>query len=211
MYVQRTKWFCAGSLDLKFLCILKLFCEDVPCNKLNGSTNFIFFKPTNQMLWVLEVYSRSLCKVGMCQSRWRRVDHMCKFFGARRSRKNLRGANLEHMHAVHSLTDYELRPFFCNFWHFVILFWIMKNGPGILEEWVYNTPIFWTVPLHLEVWNLPFVMELGDFIVFNLKIAKFRIYMDLHIHHWDFYFMKKCNHKKFHRICNGNILYPSLV
>jgi hypothetical protein len=44
---------------------------------------------------------------------------------------------------------------------------------GILEEWVYNISIFWTLPLHLGGRNLPFLMELGDFIFSkNKKILK---------------------------------------
>jgi hypothetical protein len=32
------------------------FCEDVPCNTLCGSINFVFFGPTDQKLWVFEVF-----------------------------------------------------------------------------------------------------------------------------------------------------------
>jgi hypothetical protein len=28
-----------------------------------------------------------------------------------------------------------------------------------------------------------------------------RVHLDLHIHRWDFSFMKKCNHKKFYKNC----------
>jgi hypothetical protein len=41
------------------------------------------------------------------------------------------------------------------------------DGPSILGEWVYNTPIFWALPLHLEGWNLSFFMELRYFIFFQ--------------------------------------------
>jgi hypothetical protein len=51
--------------------------------------------------------------------------------------------------------------------------------------------------LHLEGWNLLFLIELGDFIFF----ANIWVNVDLHIHHWDFSFMKKCNLKKFHKKC----------
>jgi hypothetical protein len=30
------------------------------------------------------------------------------------------------------------------------------------------SPIFWTLPLHLEGWNLPFLIELEDFIFFQI-------------------------------------------
>jgi hypothetical protein len=33
---------------------------------------------------------------------------------------------------------------------------------------VYNTPIFWSLPLHLEVLNVPFFMEIGDFTFFQI-------------------------------------------
>jgi hypothetical protein len=37
---------------------------------------------------------------------------------------------------------------------------------------------------------------------FILKyFAKIRVHLDLHIHRWDFSFMKKCNNKKFHKNC----------
>jgi hypothetical protein len=36
------------------------FCEDAPCNKLCGSTNFVFFGLMDQKLWVFEVFKRSL-------------------------------------------------------------------------------------------------------------------------------------------------------
>jgi hypothetical protein len=40
-------------------------CEHAPWNRLRVNTNFIFFGPTNQKLWVLENFKRSLDKVGM--------------------------------------------------------------------------------------------------------------------------------------------------
>jgi hypothetical protein len=60
-------------------------------------------------------------------------------------------------------------PPFSNFFSFFIFhFWLFGDGPSILEEWVYSTPIFWSLPLHLGVWNLPFLIELGDFIFFQI-------------------------------------------
>jgi hypothetical protein len=56
-----------------------------------------------------------------------------------------------------------------NFFNFLLsFFWTYKELPGILGEWVYNTPIFWSLPLHLEVLNLPFLMEIGDFTFFQI-------------------------------------------
>jgi hypothetical protein len=31
----------------------------------------------------------------------------------------------------------------------------MRNGLGILEKWVYNTPIFWTLTIHLTNYDKP--------------------------------------------------------
>jgi hypothetical protein len=41
-------------------------------------------------------------------------------------------------------------------------------GQGFLGEWVYSTSIFWSMPLHLEVLNLLFVMEIEDFTFFQI-------------------------------------------
>jgi hypothetical protein len=54
------------------------FCENAPCNKLHGSTNFIIFGPTDQKLWVFENFRRSPGRAGMCWSQPVGVDHMCK-------------------------------------------------------------------------------------------------------------------------------------
>jgi hypothetical protein len=54
-------------------------------------------------------------------------------------------------------------PFFLNFF-----FGSLGNGPGLLGEWVYNNPIFWSLPLHLEVLNIPILMEIGDFTFFQI-------------------------------------------
>jgi hypothetical protein len=43
----------------------------------------------------------------------------------------------------------------------------LGNGPGLLGEWVHSTPIFSSFPLHLEVSNLPFLIEFGDFTFFE--------------------------------------------
>jgi hypothetical protein len=34
----------------------EIFCEDVPRSKLCASINFVFFGPTDQKLWVFEVF-----------------------------------------------------------------------------------------------------------------------------------------------------------
>jgi hypothetical protein len=58
-----------------------------------------------------------------------------------------------------------LFPFFFGFF-----FWggVLWGWPWYLAKWVYNTPNFWTLPLHLGVLHLPFLMELGYFIFFQI-------------------------------------------
>jgi hypothetical protein len=63
-------------------------------------------------------------------------------------------------------------PNFFEFFEFLIKKWIsgsLGNGPRLLGEWVYNTPIFWSLSLHLEVLILPKFMESGDFTFFQKK------------------------------------------
>jgi hypothetical protein len=47
------------------------------------------------------------------------------------------------------------------------------DGLGLWDEWVHSTPFFSSFPLHLEVSNLPFHIEFGDFtflgILLNLE------------------------------------------
>jgi hypothetical protein len=70
---------------------------------------------------------------------------------------------------------------FCNFGIFYFLFFLRyEDGPGILEEWVYSTPNFLSLPLHLERWNLPFLMELRNYFLFQIIFfAKIRVHLDL--------------------------------
>jgi hypothetical protein len=95
-----------------------------------------------------------------------------------------------------SLIDCGLLLFFHYFFYFFALFFgCYEDGPGILGEWVYSTSIFWTLPLHLGGWNLPFLIELGDFIFFpKFLFAKIRVHQDLNIHRWDFCLMKNWIH-----------------
>jgi hypothetical protein len=82
MYLEWPNRIWTASFDLKiFLDFLKLFCGDAPCNKLRllrRLINFIIFGPTDQKLWVFEIFRRSLGWVGKCWSHPTRVDHMCK-------------------------------------------------------------------------------------------------------------------------------------
>jgi hypothetical protein len=60
-------------------------------------------------------------------------------------------------------------PYFLKFFYFWnFLFWKLGNGPGLLGEWMYITSIFWSLPLHLEVLNVPFLMEIGNFTFFQI-------------------------------------------
>jgi hypothetical protein len=43
-------------VTLKKIGFFETFCEDAPHNKLRGSINFEFFGPTDQKLWVFEVF-----------------------------------------------------------------------------------------------------------------------------------------------------------
>jgi hypothetical protein len=40
----------------RLFAFLETFCEDAPRNQLCGSTHFVFFGPTDQMLWAFEVF-----------------------------------------------------------------------------------------------------------------------------------------------------------
>jgi hypothetical protein len=79
----------------------------------------------------------------------------------------------------------------------LIFFLLFKGykGPGRFGGCVHSSPIFWSLPLHLEVLNLPSLMDFEDFILFsNFIFPKFRVHSDLHIYHWDFCFMKNWDH-----------------
>jgi hypothetical protein len=60
--------------------------------------------------------------------------------------------------------------FFGVFFFFFFLTFVLgsfEELPGILEEWMHNIPIFSSFPLHLEVSNLPILIEFGDFTFFE--------------------------------------------
>jgi hypothetical protein len=81
------------SLDLTlFLDFLKLFCEDASHCKLRVSTNFIIFGPTDQKLWMFEVFGQGLARVGMCWSQPARVDHLRKKWKAGEKKVQKKGA-----------------------------------------------------------------------------------------------------------------------
>jgi hypothetical protein len=78
------------------------------------------------------------------------------------------------------------------FSNFLIFFWNYEELPSIsgVRICVQNLH-FLKLASHLEVLNLPFLMELGDFIFFQYFFPKIRGHLDLPIHSWDFCFMKK--------------------
>jgi hypothetical protein len=94
--------------------------------KLHVSTNFIIFGPTDQKLWMFEVFRRSMGRAGMCCSQLARVDYISpKRWAA----------------GIKNLEKSPLRV---------------------------SSPIFWSLPLHLEVLNLPILMEVGGFTFFQI-------------------------------------------
>ena len=64
---------------------------------------------------------------------------------------------------------YQIGPFFLKLFSFLFyIFKNLRNGPRFLGEKVYSTYIFWGLSLHFGRWNLPFLMELRDFIFFQI-------------------------------------------
>jgi hypothetical protein len=59
-----------------FFRFFETFCEHATRNKLCGSTNFIFFGPTNQKLWGNENFKRTLGWASKYWSQPARIDHM---------------------------------------------------------------------------------------------------------------------------------------
>jgi hypothetical protein len=64
--------------------------------------------------------------------------------------------------------DYVWAPFPKKIGFFLIFFLGSLEMGLTFGRMVYKTPIFWTLPLHLEGWNLPFLIELGFFIFFEI-------------------------------------------
>jgi hypothetical protein len=68
MYVWQTNRFWSVSLDLTlFLDFWELFVKMRLAVTFAGKKN-IFFGPTDQKLWVFEVFRRSMGRAGMCWS-----------------------------------------------------------------------------------------------------------------------------------------------
>jgi hypothetical protein len=146
---------------------------------------------TDQKLWMFEVFRRSLGRVGMCWSQWGEVNHMRKKWGKEGGKGG--GGQLDNKRGPHSDWWAPYVVMTSNFYKF--FFGTFVELLGILGEWMYSTPIFWSLPLHLEVLNLPFLMEIEGFNIFKiLFFPKFRVHLDLHIYRWDFCFMKNWDH-----------------
>ena len=78
---------------------------------------------------------------------------------------------------------------FLLFGNFLLEVW--EIGHGFWENWCTVHPFFQVSSLHLELSNLPFLIEFGDFTFFEiLFLKKFRIDLDLYIYHLDFCFME---------------------
>jgi hypothetical protein len=69
MSVRRTNRFRSVSLELTlFLDFLKLFVKMHLAASFARKKNIVFLGPTDQKLWVFEVFRRSLGRAGMCWS-----------------------------------------------------------------------------------------------------------------------------------------------
>jgi hypothetical protein len=76
--------------------------------------------------------------------------------------------------------------------HCLNCFWNSKVLLGIWEEWVHSTPIFSSFPPTLGSVKSSIPRRVWRFHFFpSFIFAKFRLHLDLHIHHWDFCSMKK--------------------
>jgi hypothetical protein len=116
------------------------FCEHTSRNKPYGSTNFIFFGPMDQKLWMFENFRKSLDRAGMGWSQWGGVDQSSKSGGRRRKNRRQQGKNGAPMcsqqdrgspAAAHSLIDCKLGPFFQFFLVFFINFFWGCLGMGL--------------------------------------------------------------------------------
>jgi hypothetical protein len=79
------------------------------------------------------------------------------------------GWNLDRVGLVHFFWIFFFWCFLLHFGQFFI--GVLENGPRLLGEWMHSTPIFSSLPLHLEVSNLPFLIEFGDFTFFEILFS----------------------------------------
>jgi hypothetical protein len=78
---------------------------------------------------------------------------------------------------------------------------VWRMGHGFWENGCTTPPFFEACPYTWKCYNFHSSWKLEISIFLQKKNTEIRGYLDLHIHHWDFCFMKKCNHKKFHKNC----------
>jgi hypothetical protein len=181
-----TNRFWAASYDLTlFLDFFETFCEDVSQNKLRVSANFMILGATVQKLWMFEVLKWTLGRAGMCWNQPARVDYLRKKWRAAQKKIHKKrgwsparpgpttsGARRLRVDTwTRSAWSFFFEFFF--FWCFLLHFGqffigSLGNGLGLLEEWMHSTPTFSSFPLHLEVSNLPFLIEFGDFTFFKI-------------------------------------------
>jgi hypothetical protein len=120
------------------------FFEHASRTKLRRKTKIVFFGPTDQKLWVFEVSRRSQGRAGMCWSQPARVDHLHKKWRA--GRKNISrkmGIAPQARAAGRHLCLWDSSHFFeIYLFKKKRIFGSLGDGPGLLGEWVYSTPIF---------------------------------------------------------------------
>jgi hypothetical protein len=107
-------------------------------------------------------------------SQWGGVDQSAQKWGKKeekmRRQQDKNGTRVRPAGDQWSLAGWSPIRLWCQFFQkiwFFFFFLSYEDLPHILEEWMYNTSIFWSLPLPLEVLNLPFLIELGDFIFFQ--------------------------------------------
>jgi hypothetical protein len=114
--------FLACHLTLFYFRFFETFWKHASCNKLCGSANFIIFGPTDQKLWVFEIFRRSLGRASMCWSqlttcakKWEQKEEF--FFakgGCRTPGRDRRALALQPSNCVFLSSS---------FWFFKTFFW----------------------------------------------------------------------------------------
>jgi hypothetical protein len=113
-----------------------------PRNKLCGSTNFIIFGPMDQKLWRNKNLRKSVGRAGMC------LTTCAEKCGHEEEGRCCKGAIVQKRWATAGRRPARaLSPLLFlifDFLNFDLFGFMRKFGDGldILEEWVYNTPIF---------------------------------------------------------------------
>jgi hypothetical protein len=158
------------------------FCEHAPQNKLDRSTNFITFGPTDQKLLRNENFGKSLGRVGKCWRQPTRLDHMCSKMWVGRRRGNLQGGSYGHLHkgGGRPMVTHWLQFFHLKFIIVLVFRGSLGMGLAFWEDGCTVLPFFEPCPYTWKRWNLPFLMELGDFIkLFLLKLKYNRTFISI--------------------------------